>query len=59
MTTQQQSQPVQSQKHVPSNAALDLNSFSSPLLARLAEEVRNDECAVYGAYDRTYNKHNR
>lgn len=59
MSSQQQSQPIQSQNHVPQNAVLDLNSFSSPLLARLAEEVQNDECSVYGAYDRTYNKHNR
>lgn len=38
---------------------IDLNSLSSVTLARLVEEVRNEEPAAAHSYDRTHNRHNR
>jgi predicted transcriptional regulator len=37
----------------------DLNRISSPVLARLIEEVRNEEVYSINAYNRTHNRHNR
>ena len=37
---------------------IDMKSISSPTLARLVEEVRNDE-NISRAYNRTYHRHNR
>jgi len=31
----------------------------SPVLARLMEEVRNNETTISGSYDRVHNRHNR
>ena len=38
---------------------IDVSEISSPALARLIEEVRNDERATTRAYHRTYHRHNR
>ncbi len=38
---------------------LDIDEIDSPALARLIEEIRNDEPASTRAYDRTYHRHNR
>lgn len=37
---------------------VNLAAVSSAALARLAEEVRNNDMAM-GGYDRVYNRHNR
>jgi hypothetical protein len=38
---------------------IDLNHLSSPTLARLIEEVRNEEANTAHAYNRMHNRHNR
>ena len=38
---------------------IEVSEISSPALARLIEEVRNDEPPLTGAYHRTYHRHNR
>lgn len=38
---------------------LDVKKFSSAALARLVDEVRNDEVTTSMAYDRAHNRHNR
>ena len=38
---------------------LDVSSISSPVLARLIEEVRNEEICTVHAYNRMHNRHNR
>ena len=38
---------------------LDVNNISSPVLARLIEEVRNEEAYSINAYNRMHNRHNR
>lgn len=38
---------------------MDLSLESSVTLARLADEVKNEDLTVGGRYDRTHNKHNR
>ena len=38
---------------------IDTSTISSPTLARLIEEVRNEESPDTHAYDRTHNRHNR
>jgi len=38
---------------------LNVDEISSAALARLIEEVRNDEPATNRAYDRVHNRHNR
>lgn len=38
---------------------IDVSGISSPALARLVEEVRNDEPSTNRAYDRVHNRHNR
>ena len=39
--------------------AMPVKQHLNPVLARLMEEVRNNKNTVYGAYDRTHNRHNR
>ena len=43
----------------PESLDVDVSSLSSVTLARLVEEVRNDEPATVRSYDRTHNRHNR
>ena len=38
---------------------IDVGALSSVTLARLVDEVRNDEPATLRSYDRTHNRHNR
>lgn len=38
---------------------VDVSKLSSPVLARLIEEVRNEEASVPNAYSRFHNRHNR
>ena len=38
---------------------LDLKQISSPVLARLVEEVRQERGGGTTAYNRTHNRHNR
>ncbi len=38
---------------------IDENKISSPVLARLIEEVRNEELYSINAYNRMHNRHNR
>jgi len=38
---------------------IDLNEIPSPVLARLIEEVRNEEASAIDAYSRFHNRHNR
>lgn len=38
---------------------LDMKEISSPTLARLIEEVRNEEDLSAQAYNRMHNRHNR
>lgn len=38
---------------------LDVDQISSPALARLIEEVQNEEELSANAYNRTHNRHNR
>ncbi len=41
------------------NLEVDLEDLSSITLARLVEEVRNEDLPGATKYDRTYNRHNR
>ena len=36
-----------------------ITTFSSPVLARLIDEVRNNDVTKTHVYDRTHNRHNR
>ena len=38
---------------------IEVNQISSPVLARLIEEVRNEEIYSINAYNRMHNRHNR
>jgi len=38
---------------------IDLSKIPSPVLARLIEEVRNEETSTIDAYSRYHNRHNR
>jgi hypothetical protein len=38
---------------------IDVSDISSPTLARLIEEVRNEEAHNAHAYNRMHNRHNR
>lgn len=41
-------------------AEIDISKISSPVLARLIEEVRNEESPTTAhTYNRTHNRHNR
>ncbi len=42
-----------------SSMDIELATLSSVALARLVDEVRNEEPATAGAYDRVHNRHNR
>ncbi|MBX7135853.1 MAG: hypothetical protein K1X67_24560 [Fimbriimonadaceae bacterium] len=42
-----------------SELEVDLQAFSSVALARLTEEVKNEDLPSVSRYDRTYNRHNR
>ena len=55
-------QPITAPQHttVPLvNLEVDLGGLSSVTLARLVEEVRNEDGAGATKYDRVYNRHNR
>lgn len=41
------------------NLEVNVANFSSVTLARLMEEVRNEDLPGATKYDRTYNRHNR
>jgi hypothetical protein len=41
------------------NLEVNLEGFSSATLARLVEEVRNEDLTGATKYDRVYNRHNR
>ncbi len=41
------------------NLEVSVANFSSATLARLVEEVRNEDLPGATKYDRTYNRHNR
>jgi hypothetical protein len=43
----------------PDLAEIDLQQIASPVLARLIEEVRNEEPSTINAYNRFHNRHNR
>ena len=43
----------------PVNELHDINDLASPTLARLIEEVRNEEAHNAHAYNRMHNRHNR
>lgn len=38
---------------------IEIEKISSPVLARLIEEVRNEEIHSINAYNRMHNRHNR
>jgi hypothetical protein len=38
---------------------VDLSKIENPTLLRLLAEVKNEEGAPIGAYDRAHNRHNR
>lgn len=44
---------------MPDLLEIDTSKIASPVLARLIEEVRNEESLTAGAYNRTHNRHNR
>jgi hypothetical protein len=44
---------------LPMNLEVNLETLSSVTLARLVEEVRNEDLPAATKYDRTYNRHNR
>lgn len=43
----------------PESVEVDVSLLSSVALARLVDEVRNDEPTASHSYDRTHNRHNR
>ena len=47
------------QKATDDTQEIDLNHLSSPTLARLIEEVSNEEATSAHAYNRMHNRHNR
>jgi hypothetical protein len=47
------------QELTPEEHEFDPSSISSPTLARLIEEVRNEEIHTAHAYNRMHNRHNR
>lgn len=55
-------QPVVAPTHATApqvNLEVNLEGLSSATLARLVEEVRNDDLPGATKYDRVYNRHNR
>jgi hypothetical protein len=47
------------QERMPEEHELNPSGISSPTLARLIEEVRNEEAHTVHAYNRMHNRHNR
>ena len=58
MTEQSHTQAAESPV-VPDPLEIDTSKISSPVLARLIEEVRNEESSTARAYNRVHNRHNR
>ncbi|CAA9890975.1 conserved hypothetical protein [Candidatus Methylobacter favarea] len=56
-TINQSKQENSIKKSIP--AELFLTNIASPTLARLIEEVKNDNPSTLHAYDRVHNRHNR
>jgi len=53
-------EPVVDLKHQSNNLQeLEISKIPSPVLARLIEEVRNEEMSDATAYNRMHNRHNR
>lgn len=54
-------EPEVEETQKPSNEIhdIDVRDLSSPTLARLIEEVRNEEAHNAHAYNRMHNRHNR
>ena len=48
-----------SARHQAGDMTIDVNQLSSPVLARLIEEVRQERVGNTAAYNRTHNRHNR
>ena len=48
-----------SEKPVTDLREIDVSKLPSPVLARLIEEVRNEELSGIDAYSRFHNRHNR
>ncbi len=59
MKTDKLSQLDEPQTVKSSTLDIDPKSVSSVALARLVEEVRNEEAATSQSYDRVHNRHNR
>lgn len=59
MLEQHSSELEQRQEKVVTALDIDLKTVDSVALARLIEEVRNEEAATSRAYDRSHNRHNR
>ena len=51
--------PEASKQAVTDLREIDVSKLSSPVLARLIEEVRNEEPSGIDAYSRFHNRHNR
>ena len=51
--------PKEPEPRLPESLQLDASGISSPTLARLIEEVRNEEATSANAYNRMHNRHNR
>lgn len=54
-----QSETCESKKLVSNLQEIDVSKIPSPVLARLIEEVRNEEELNAQAYNRMHNRHNR
>jgi hypothetical protein len=52
-------EPAEAETPAGQSQELDVDQISSPALARLIEEVRNEEDLTAHAYNRTHNRHNR
>lgn len=50
---------AQAAEAAPPGIEVDLQALSSVALARLVEEVKNEDLPSASRYDRTYNRHNR
>lgn len=51
--------PTAASEVPPMTLDIDVTSLSSATLARLVDEVRNDETTSARSYDRVHNRHNR
>lgn len=52
-------QTTESPQEVSDLLEIDVSKLPSPVLARLIEEVRNEEPSGIDAYSRFHNRHNR